>query len=99
MMAAANGQMEVCVKLAELGANLNMLNKVSEICCNCMSVWLPYHCRTFRYLTSFEGRTSFTVIPIHPHPPPADPIVCSRHRTRLYGEFIIPRLVESNDAS
>ena len=38
MLAAANGQMEVCLKLAELGADLNKADRVSETCCNCMSV-------------------------------------------------------------
>ena len=38
MWAAANGQMEVCSKLAELGADLNKADRVSETCCNCMSV-------------------------------------------------------------
>ena len=38
MLAAQNGQMEVCLKLAELGADLNKADKVSETCCNCMSV-------------------------------------------------------------
>ena len=36
--AAAEGQWEVCLKLAELGADLNKANRVSETCCNCMSV-------------------------------------------------------------
>ena len=38
LLAAANGQMEVCLKLAELGADLNKADRVSEACCNCMSV-------------------------------------------------------------
>ena len=38
MLAAANGQWEVCLKLAELGADPNLVDRVSETCCNCMSV-------------------------------------------------------------
>ena len=38
MWAAANGQWEVCLKLAELGADLHKADAVSETCCNCMSV-------------------------------------------------------------
>ena len=38
MWAAANGQMEVCLKLAELGADLHKAVKVSETCCNCIGV-------------------------------------------------------------
>ena len=39
MLAAEKGQMEVCLKLAELGADLNKkANGVSETCCNCISV-------------------------------------------------------------
>ena len=38
MLAAANGQMEVCLKLAELGADLNKADAVSETRCNCISV-------------------------------------------------------------
>ena len=38
MLAAAYGQMEVCLKLAELGADLNKGDKVSETCCNCNCV-------------------------------------------------------------
>ena len=39
MLAAENGQMEVCEKLAELGADLNKkAYGVSKICCNCISV-------------------------------------------------------------
>ena len=38
MWAAAKGQWEVCLKLAELGADLNKADGVSETCCNCMSV-------------------------------------------------------------
>ena len=54
MWAAQDGLVEVCVKLAELGADLNMPNKVSETCSNCISVWLLYHCHASRYLTRFE---------------------------------------------
>ena len=43
VLAAEEGQWEVCLKLAELGADLNKANNVSETCCNCMSVWLLYH--------------------------------------------------------
>ena len=39
MFAALYGQMEVCLKLAELGADLNKADRVSETCCNCMSVY------------------------------------------------------------
>ena len=45
MLAALKRQMEVCLKLAELGADLTDLNKASwvrETYCNCISV---YHCR------------------------------------------------------
>ena len=38
VLAAEKGQMEVCLKLAELGADLNLAEEVSETCCNCMSV-------------------------------------------------------------
>ena len=45
MLAAAEGQMEVCVKLIELGAHLNVA-EVSNIAplesCKCL---LMYHCR------------------------------------------------------
>ena len=37
-MAAEKGRWEVCVKLAELGADLNKANNVSEACFNCMSL-------------------------------------------------------------
>ena len=36
MLAAAKGQWEVCLKLAELGADLHKANSVSETCCNCI---------------------------------------------------------------
>ena len=49
MWAALNGQMEVCLKLAELGADLNLANGVSETCCNCISVC----CCIIVVLTSF----------------------------------------------
>ena len=35
-LAAEKGQMEVCLKLAELGADLNKADFVSETCCNCI---------------------------------------------------------------
>ena len=38
VLAAYKGQWEVCLKLAELGADLNLANEVSETCCNCISV-------------------------------------------------------------
>ena len=38
MCAAEKGQWEVCLKLAELGADVNKANRVSEACCNCISV-------------------------------------------------------------
>ena len=38
MLAAEKGQWEVCLKLAEIGADLNLDDGVSETCCNCMSV-------------------------------------------------------------
>ena len=38
MWAAENGQWKVCLKLAELGADLNKAVKVSETCCNCTCV-------------------------------------------------------------
>ena len=37
MLAAEKGQWEVCVKLAELGADLNKADQVSVTCCNCIS--------------------------------------------------------------
>ena len=50
MLAAEKGQWEVCVKLAELGADLNKADQVSEICCNYMSVWLLNHCHAHALL-------------------------------------------------
>ena len=38
MVAAYEGPWEVCLKLAELGADLNKGDKVSETCCSCISV-------------------------------------------------------------
>ena len=38
MWAAEKGQWEVCLKLAELGADLNNAGVVIESCCNCTSV-------------------------------------------------------------
>ena len=38
MLAAQKGQADVCVKLAELGADLNKADQVSETCCNCIIV-------------------------------------------------------------
>ena len=38
MLAAEKGQCEVCLKLAELGADLNLADKVRETCCDYMSV-------------------------------------------------------------
>ena len=38
MLSAVNGQWEVCLKLAELGADVNKADIVSETCCNCISV-------------------------------------------------------------
>ena len=38
MWAAEKGQWEVCLKLAELGGDLNKADAVSETCSNCMSV-------------------------------------------------------------
>ena len=35
--AAEKSQWEVCLKLAELGADLNLADQVSEACCNCIS--------------------------------------------------------------
>ena len=58
MLAAANGQMEVCLKLAELGADLNKANNVSETCCNCMSVWLLYHLSRSPSSLNKGGRTA-----------------------------------------
>ena len=37
-MAALNGRQEVCVKLAELGADLNLEDLVTDSCSNCISV-------------------------------------------------------------
>ena len=49
MSAAENGQMEVCLKLAELGADLNKADGVSETCCNCISV-----CRCIIIMSTFS---------------------------------------------
>ena len=38
MLAAVKGQWEVCLKLAELGADVNKANGVSETCCNCIII-------------------------------------------------------------
>ena len=38
MLAAWEGQCEECLKLAELGADLNKADIVRETCCNCISV-------------------------------------------------------------
>ena len=40
MLAAEQGQWEMCLKLAELGADLNKANWVSDSCCYCVSVRL-----------------------------------------------------------
>ena len=37
-MAAEKGQWEVCVKLAELGADLNKADQVSVTCCHCKTL-------------------------------------------------------------
>ena len=57
MWAAETGQWEVCLKLAELEADLNKADKVSETCCNRMSVRLLYHCDAhLLLLTRMEGQ-------------------------------------------
>ena len=38
IMTADKGQWEVCLKLAELGADLKKADRVSETCCNCIIV-------------------------------------------------------------
>ena len=38
MVAAEKGHWEVCLKLAELGADLNNTDQVSETCSDCMRV-------------------------------------------------------------
>ena len=38
MLAAENGQREMCVRLVELGAELNKADQVIETCFDCMSV-------------------------------------------------------------
>ena len=38
MIAAENCQWEMCVKLSEIGADLNLADAVSATCCDCMSV-------------------------------------------------------------
>ena len=38
MLAAEQGQWEMCLKLAELGADLNKAASVSDTRCNCMNV-------------------------------------------------------------
>ena len=37
MMAAYESEWEVCLKLAELGAELDKEDQVSEICCRCIN--------------------------------------------------------------
>ena len=49
MLAAVKGQWEVCEKLAELGADLNLANRVRDTSCNCVSVC----CCIFFVLTFF----------------------------------------------
>ena len=52
MLAAYEGQWEVCLKLAELGADLNKTDEVSETCCNALhECLLLYPC----YATSFKN--------------------------------------------
>ena len=56
MWAAEKGQWEVCMKLAELGADLSKTDRVSETCSNCISV---YCCCMIIILTlcfKLEGR-------------------------------------------
>ena len=38
MLAAEKGQREMCVRLVELGADLNKADRVSETCFDCMTV-------------------------------------------------------------
>ena len=38
MRAVANGPAELCLMLADLGADLNLEDRVSDICSNCISV-------------------------------------------------------------
>ena len=49
---AEEGQWEVSVRLAELGADLNKTDRVSETCCNCISVC----CCIIVMLTFFFGQ-------------------------------------------
>ena len=51
MLAAEKGQTEVCVKLAELGADLNLSDRVRETCSDCISV---YRCVTAMLILFFE---------------------------------------------
>ena len=46
MMAALNGRSEVCSKLAELGADFELEDRVSDSCCNFISVLLMSYCQT-----------------------------------------------------
>ena len=61
MLAAANGQWEVCLKLAELGADLNLADRVSETCCNCISVCCCIVVMPLAFKTSLQRRLSFTL--------------------------------------
>ena len=38
MSAAEKDQLDVCVKLVELGADIDRTDQVSENCCNCISI-------------------------------------------------------------
>ena len=51
MSVAENGQMEVCEKLAELGADLHKADNVSETCCNLISVCC---CMIVMLIVSFD---------------------------------------------
>ena len=50
MWAAQKGQWEVCLKLAELGADLNKAGKVSETRCYRIKYLLLYRCHASRLL-------------------------------------------------
>ena len=57
VLAAEKGQWEVCLKLAELGADLNKADAVSETRCNCISVccWIIVMLTLFFELAWHDG--------------------------------------------
>ena len=53
--------MEVCLKLAELGADLNKADGVSETFCNCMSVCCCIIVMPLAFKPNLQKRPSFTL--------------------------------------